>query len=41
MRTENENESVRVLWDFNINTDNESEHRRPDIVVELKPEKSA
>ena len=34
-----ENESVKVLWDFNVNTDNEIEHRRPDIVVELKSEK--
>ena len=34
-----ENESIKVLWDFNINTDNEIEHRRPDIVVELKSEK--
>ena len=34
-----ENESVKVLWDFSVNTDNEIEHRRPDIFVELKPEK--
>ena len=34
-----QNESVKVLWDFNVNTDNEIEHRRPDIVVELKAEK--
>ena len=34
-----ENESIKVLWDFNINTDYEIEHRRPDIVVVLKPEK--
>ena len=34
-----ENESIEVLWDFNINTDYEIEHRRPDIVVELKSEK--
>ena len=34
-----ENESIKVLWDFNINTDYEIEHRRPDVVVVLKPEK--
>ena len=34
-----ESESIKVLWDFNINTDYEIEHRRPDIVVVLKPEK--
>ena len=34
-----ENESVKVLCDFNVNTDNEIEHRRPDIIIELKPEK--
>ena len=34
-----ENESIKVLWDFNINTDYEIEHRHADIVVELKSEK--
>ena len=28
-----ENESVRILWDFNIQTDHYIEHRRPDILV--------
>ena len=34
-----ENETIKVLWDININTDYEIEHRRPGIVVELKSEK--
>ena len=28
-----ENERVKILWDFNIQTDREMKHRRPDIVV--------
>ena len=28
-----ENEDVKILWDFNIQTDHLIEHRRPDIVV--------
>ena len=28
-----ENERVKILWDFNIQTDQEIKHRRPDIVV--------
>ena len=28
-----ENERVKILWDFNIQTDREIKHRRPDIVV--------
>ena len=28
-----ENEDVKILWDFNIQTDNLIEHRTPDIIV--------
>ena len=28
-----ENERVKILWDFNIQTDREIKHGRPDIVV--------
>ena len=28
-----EKEMVKILWDFNIQTDWEIKHRRPDIVV--------
>ena len=31
--------NIKLLWDFNISKDNEIEHRRPDIVVELKSDK--
>ena len=34
-----ENERVKILWDFNIQTDREIKHRRPDI-VELNKEKN-
>ena len=34
-----ENESIKVLWDININTDYEIEHKRPDIVAKLISEK--
>ena len=32
-------ENIKLLLDFSIHTDYEIEHRRPDIVVELKSEK--
>ena len=32
-------ENIKLLWDFNINTDYKIQHRRPDIVVELKSNK--
>ena len=35
-----ENDSIKVLWDFNINADYEIKHRRSDIVIELKSEKT-
>ena len=28
-----ENKSLKIQWDFNIQTDQEIKHRRPDIVV--------
>ena len=31
-----ENEEVKILWDFNIQTVREIHHRRPDIVVQRK-----
>ena len=31
-----ENERVKILWDFNIQTDHVIQHRRPDIVVLYK-----
>ena len=27
-----ENESVKILWDVNVHTDNKMEHRRPDLL---------
>ena len=34
-----DNNSKNLLWDFNINTDYEIKHRRPDVVMELKSDK--
>ena len=34
-----ENEDVKILWDFNIQTDHVIEHRRPDTVILHEPEK--
>ena len=34
-----ENENVKMLCDFNIQTDYVTKHRRPDIVILHKPEK--
>ena len=31
-----ENDRVKILWDFNIQTDHVIQHRRPDIVVLYK-----
>ena len=33
------NEEVKILWDFNIQTDGEIHHWRPDIVVQRKKER--
>ena len=35
-----ESEDVKILWDFNIQTDHVIEHRRPDVVVLDKKEKT-
>ena len=35
-----EKENVKILWDFNIQTDNEIQARRPDIVIHDKSGKS-
>ena len=34
-----ENEEVKILWDFNIQTDREIHHRRPDLVAQRKKER--
>ena len=34
-----ENEEVKLLWDFTIQTDGEIHHRRPDIVIQKKKAK--
>ena len=34
-----ENDRVKMLWDFNIQTDHVIQHRRPDIVVLYKTER--
>ncbi|XP_047475423.1 uncharacterized protein LOC125029527 [Penaeus chinensis] len=34
-----ENDRVKILWDFNIQTDHVIQHRRPDIVVVYKDER--
>ena len=34
-----ENEEVKLLWDFAIQTDREIHHRRPDIVIQKKKAK--
>ena len=34
-----ETDHVKILWDFNIQTDHVIEHRRPDVVVLDKHEK--
>ena len=34
-----ENARVKILWDFNIQTDHVIQHRRPDIVVLCKTER--
>jgi len=36
-----ETESIKILWDMNIQTDHVMEHRRPDIVVVDKDNKRA
>ena len=36
-----ENESFKTLWDFNIQTDNIIEHRRPDMIIINKTSKKA
>ena len=36
-----ENTEVKILWDFNVETDHVIVHRRPDIVVLEKKEKKA
>ena len=36
-----ENESFKILWDFNIQTDNIIEHRRPDMIIIDKTSKKA
>ena len=36
-----ENDEVKVLWDFNVESDHVIVHRRPDIVVLEKKEKNA
>ena len=35
-----EKENVKILWDFNVQTDNEIQARRPDIVIHDKSNKS-
>ena len=35
-----ENDQVKVLWDFRIQTDHQIEHNRPDVVVLDKIERS-
>ena len=34
-----ENDGVKILWNFNIQTDHVTQHRRPDIVVLYKTER--
>ena len=34
-----ENEEVKLLWDFTIQTDHEIHHRKPDIVIQKKKTK--
>ena len=34
-----ENEEVKLLWDFTIQTDREIHHRGPDIVIQKKKTK--
>ena len=34
-----ENEEVKLLWDFTIQTDREIHHRKPDIVIQKKKAK--
>ena len=34
-----ENEEVKLLWDFTIQTDHEIHHGRPDIVIQKKKTK--
>ena len=36
-----ENKSLKILWDFNIQTDNTIGHRRPDIIIIDKTSKKA
>jgi len=36
-----ETDSVKILWDMNIQTDHVTEHRQPDIVVIDKDNKRA
>ena len=36
-----ENEAVKILWDFHVQTDNNIEHCRPDILIVNKCEKEA
>ena len=35
-----ENDQVKVLWDFRVQTDHHLEHNRPDIVVLEKEERT-
>ena len=35
-----ENDQVKVLWDFRVETDHDLEHERPDIVVLEKEERT-
>ena len=39
LRKVEENEEVKILWDFNIKTDREIHHRRPDIVAQRRKER--
>ena len=34
-----ENEEVKLMWDFNVQTDRVIEHRRPDIILIKKKTK--
>ena len=39
LKSVEENEEVKLLWDFTIQTDREIHHRRPDIVIQKKKAK--
>ena len=36
-----ENDAVKILWDFHVQTDKKIEHCRPDILILKKHEKEA